>query len=77
MMKKKVKARRKSAEVRRHDVIAAALDIIRKQGVDKLTTRALSQAVGIAQPTLFLHFGNKPVCWCCSWTPSRRVCRRD
>jgi AcrR family transcriptional regulator len=59
MKKKKVKTRRKSAEVRRHDVIAAALDIIRKHGVDKLTTRALSQAVGIAQPTLFLHFGNK------------------
>jgi AcrR family transcriptional regulator len=58
-MQKKPKARRKPAEVRRQDVIAAALDIIRKHGVEKLTTRALSQAVGIAQPTLFLHFGNK------------------
>lgn len=58
-MKKKVKARRKPAEDRRQDVIDAALDIIRTHGVDKLTTRGLSQAVGIAQPTLFLHFGNK------------------
>lgn len=58
-MQKKVKARRKPAETRRHDVIDAALDIIRKHGVEKLTTRALSQAVGIAQPTLFLHFGSK------------------
>ncbi len=35
------------------------MEIIRRQGVSKLTTRSLAQAVGIAQPTLFLHFGNK------------------
>lgn len=35
------------------------MEIIRHEGVAKLTTRTLSQAVGIAQPTLFLHFGNK------------------
>lgn len=35
------------------------MDIIRHEGVGKLTTRSLSKAVGIAQPTLFLHFGNK------------------
>ena len=35
------------------------MDIIRHEGVARLTTRTLSQAVGIAQPTLFLHFGNK------------------
>ena len=58
-MKKKVKARRKPAEARRHDLIDAALEIIRHGGVERLTTRALSQAVGIAQPTLFLHFGKK------------------
>lgn len=51
--------KRKSAEVRRHDIIEAAMEIIRHQGVAKLTTRSLSKAVGIAQPTLFLHFGNK------------------
>lgn len=51
--------KRKSAEVRRHDIIEAAMEIIRHEGVAKLTTRTLSQAVGIAQPTLFLHFGNK------------------
>lgn len=33
--------------------------IIRDEGVAKLTTRSLSRAVGIAQPTLFLHFGTK------------------
>lgn len=59
VMNKKVKVRRKPAEVRRQDVVDAALEIIRRQGVEKLTTRALSEAVGIAQPTLFLHFGNK------------------
>lgn len=35
------------------------MEIIRHEGVSRLTTRSLSQAVGIAQPTLFLHFGNK------------------
>lgn len=51
--------RRKSAEVRRQDIVKAAMEIIRHQGLDKLTTRSLARAVGIAQPTLFLHFGNK------------------
>jgi AcrR family transcriptional regulator len=51
--------KRQSAEVRRHDIIEAAMEIIRHEGVAKLTTRSLSKAVGIAQPTLFLHFGNK------------------
>lgn len=51
--------RRLSAEVRRQDIVAAAMEIIRHHGVDKLTTRSLSEAVGVAQPTLFLHFGSK------------------
>lgn len=51
--------KRKPAEVRRHDIIEAAMEIIRHEGVAKLTTRTLSRAVGIAQPTLFLHFGDK------------------
>lgn len=51
--------KRQSAEVRRHDIIEAAMELIRHEGVSKLTTRSLAKAVGIAQPTLFLHFGNK------------------
>lgn len=51
--------KRKSAEVRRHDIVEAAMAIIRDEGVAKLTTRSLARAVGIAQPTLFLHFGTK------------------
>ncbi|MDA8128288.1 MAG: TetR/AcrR family transcriptional regulator [Betaproteobacteria bacterium] len=51
--------KRKTAEVRRHDIVEAAMEIIRHEGVASLTTRSLSKAVGIAQPTLFLHFGNK------------------
>ena len=51
--------KRKSAEARRNDIVEAAMEIIRHEGVAKLTTRALSKAVGIAQPTLFLHFGDK------------------
>ncbi|MBZ0105399.1 MAG: TetR/AcrR family transcriptional regulator [Sulfuricella denitrificans] len=51
--------KRQSAELRRHDIIEAAMELIRHEGVSKLTTRSLAKAVGIAQPTLFLHFGNK------------------
>lgn len=51
--------KRKSAEVRRHDIINAAMDLLRTQSVSSLTTRELAKAVGIAQPTLFLHFGNR------------------
>lgn len=51
--------KRQSAEVRRHDMIEAAMEIIRHEGVANLTTRSLAKAVGIAPPTLFLHFGSK------------------
>ena len=51
--------KRKSAEVRRNDIINAALEMLRTQSVSRLTTRELASAVGIAHPTLFLHFGNK------------------
>lgn len=54
-----VAKKRQSAEIRRHDIIEAAMEIIRHEGVSRLTTRSLAKAVGIAQPTLFLHFGNK------------------
>lgn len=50
---------RKTAEVRRHDIIIAAMEMLRTESVSRLTTRELARAVGIAQPTLFLHFGNK------------------
>ncbi|MCW9057920.1 MAG: TetR/AcrR family transcriptional regulator [Gammaproteobacteria bacterium] len=50
---------RKTAEVRRHDIIIAAMEMLRTESVSRLTTRELAKAVGIAQPTLFLHFGNK------------------
>lgn len=51
--------KRKSGDVRRQDIIDAAMDILRTHGTAQLTTRSLSKAVGIAQPTLFLHFGGK------------------
>ncbi len=51
--------KRKSADIRRKDIIDAAMEILRTHGTAQLTTRSLSKAVGIAQPTLFLHFGSK------------------
>jgi AcrR family transcriptional regulator len=57
--RRKKARRRKPAEVRRHDIVEAAMEIIRHHGVASLTTRSLSRAAGVAQPTLFLHFGDK------------------
>lgn len=51
--------KRKSADVRRQDIIDAAMEVLHTEGTARLTTRSLSRAVGIAQPTLFLHFGSK------------------
>lgn len=58
-MDKPRERKRKSAAVRRHDIIIAAMEMLRTESVSRLTTRELAKAVGIAQPTLFLHFGNK------------------
>lgn len=58
-MTEPARRKRKSAEVRRQDIIDAAMEILRTHGTAHLTTRSLSRAVGIAQPTLFLHFGSK------------------
>ncbi|NIP72973.1 MAG: TetR/AcrR family transcriptional regulator [Gammaproteobacteria bacterium] len=53
------RAARKPASLRRQDIVAAALELVRHHGVERVTTRSLARAAGIAQATLFLHFGNK------------------
>ncbi|QKT05026.1 TetR family transcriptional regulator [Ectothiorhodospiraceae bacterium 2226] len=47
---------RKSSEERREEIVQAALDLAGERGVKQLTTQAIAEKVGIAQPTIFRHF---------------------
>lgn len=47
---------RKTGDERREEIIQAVLDLAAEQGVKHLTTQAIADRVGIAQPTVFRHF---------------------
>ena len=47
---------RKSGEERQEEIIQAVLDLAAEQGVKQVTTQAIADRVGIAQPTVFRHF---------------------
>lgn len=47
---------RKSTEERKAEIIQGALDIASEAGAAKVTTQAIADRVGIAQPTIFRHF---------------------
>ena len=47
---------RKSSEERKAEIVQGALDIASEEGVAKVTTQAIADRVGIAQPTIFRHF---------------------
>jgi AcrR family transcriptional regulator len=47
---------RKSGEERREEIVQAVLDLAAEQGVKQVTTQAIADRVGIAQPTVFRHF---------------------
>lgn len=47
---------RKSSEERKAEIIQSALEIASEDGVAKVTTQAIADHVGIAQPTIFRHF---------------------
>jgi len=47
---------RKSGEERKAEIIQGTLDIASEEGASKVTTQAIADRVGIAQPTIFLHF---------------------
>lgn len=46
----------KSHEERKQEIIEAAMELAAEQGVKKVTTQAIADRVGIAQPTVFRHF---------------------
>ena len=49
----------KPHEQRQQEIIEAALELASEQGVKKVTTQAIADRVGIAQPTVFRHFPNR------------------
>ncbi len=44
---------------RRQQIIASALELAAEQGVKRVTTQAIADRVGIAQPTVFRHFRSR------------------
>jgi len=54
---------RKSAEVRKAEIVDAAIRLAGKIGPDRLTTEKLAQEVGISQPGIFRHFPTKGDIW--------------
>jgi AcrR family transcriptional regulator len=54
---------RKTAGVRRAEIVDAALRLAGEIGPDRLTTEALARAVGISQPAIFRHFPRKGDIW--------------
>ncbi len=55
--------KRKPAEARKAEIIAALLALADRLGPDRVTTGAVAQAVGVTQAALFRHFPTKALLW--------------
>lgn len=55
--------RRKSAEDRKTDIVAAMLSLADKIGPDRLTTNDVAREVGVTQAAIFRHFPTKAELW--------------
>jgi AcrR family transcriptional regulator len=54
---------RKSAELRKAEIVATVLDLADSIGPDRVTTAAVAASVGVTQPALFRHFPTKAALW--------------
>jgi AcrR family transcriptional regulator len=54
---------RKPAEVRKAEIVEAALRLADKVGPDRLTAEGLAQEVGLTQPGIFRHFPTMRALW--------------
>ena len=54
---------RKSADIRKAEIVAAMLRLADELGPDRLTTLAVARAVGLTQPGIFRHFPTKQDLW--------------
>src|SRR5260370_41065600 len=52
-------SRASAAEVRRADILAAAIRVLSHEGINDATTRKIAAAAGINQATLLYHVGSK------------------
>jgi AcrR family transcriptional regulator len=50
---------RKSGQKRREEIVQAVLELAAEEGVSRMTTQAIADRVGIAQPTVFRHFRSR------------------
>src|SRR5260221_13033871 len=48
-----------AAEVRRAEILAAAIHVLSSEGINDATTRKIAAAAGINQATLLYHVGSK------------------
>jgi AcrR family transcriptional regulator len=46
-------------EISQETVVLAAIDILNREGIERLTMRALAQALGVKAPALYWHIKNK------------------
>jgi len=50
---------RKSAELRKAEIVATVLDLADRIGPDRVTTGAVASQIGVTQAALFRHFPTK------------------
>lgn len=54
---------RKSAELRKAEIMATVLDLADRIGPDRVTTGAVASQIGVTQAALFRHFPTKAALW--------------
>lgn len=54
---------RKSAAVRKREIIETAIRIITEEGPERMTTERIARRVGLTQPAIFRHFAKKALIW--------------
>ncbi len=54
---------RKSADHRKTEIVSTMLRLADELGPDRLTTKAVADAVGLTQPAIFRHFPTKQALW--------------
>ena len=54
---------RKSAELRKAEIVVTILDLADRIGPDRVTTGAAAAAIGVSQAALFRHFPTKAAMW--------------
>jgi AcrR family transcriptional regulator len=54
---------RKSAKLRKAEIVATVLDLTDRIGPDRVTTGAVASQIGVTQAALFRHFPTKAALW--------------